>query len=135
MPASIFVNLPVANLDEAKAFFSALGFSFDAQFTNEAGAALVIDETIYFMLLTREKFAEFITLPMADARQGTQALYAISRENRAAVDEIVDKALAAGATEPRPAQDHGFMYARAFADLDGHIWEFFWMDVSLIPAS
>lgn len=135
MSTSIFVNLPVADLDSAKAFFSTLGFTFNAQFTNDMGAALVIDETIYFMLLTKAKFAEFISLPIAEAKEGTQAIYAISRDSRAAVDDIVDKALAAGGTEPRAAQDHGFMYSRAFADLDGHIWEFFWMDMSQVPAA
>jgi hypothetical protein len=135
MSTSIFVNLPVADLISAKAFFSKLGFGFNAQFTNDAGAALVIDETIYFMLVTRAKFVDFISLPIADAKEGTQALYGISRESRAEVDEIVDKALAAGGTEPRPAQDHGFMYSRAFADLDGHIWDFFWMDISQVPAT
>ncbi|WP_332690843.1 VOC family protein [Devosia sp.] len=135
MSTSIFVNLPVADLDSAKAFFSKLGFTFNAQFTNDTAAALVIDDTIYFMLVTKPKFAEFITLPIAEAKEGTQALYGISRDSRAAVDDIVDKALAAGGTEPRPAQDHGFMYSRAFADLDGHIWDFFWMDMSQFPAA
>ena len=132
MATSIFVNIPVADLDAAKAFFIKLGFSFNAQFTDETAAALVIDETIYFMLLTRAKFSEFITLPIADARHATQALYAISRNSRAEVDTIVDTAIAAGGTEPRPAQDHGFMYSRAFADLDGHIWEFLWMDPGFV---
>ena len=132
MATSIFVNIPVADLDAAKAFFGKLGFSFNAQFTDDTAASLVIDESIYFMLLTKAKFAEFISLPIADARQATQALYGISRESRADVDKVVDAALAAGGTEPRSAQDHGFMYSRAFADLDGHIWEFIWMDPGFV---
>ena len=132
MPTSIFVNIPVADLDAAKAFFGTLGFSFNAQFTDETAACMVIDETIYFMLLTRPKFAQFITLPIADARVGTQALYGISRESRVAVDQIAEAALAAGGTEPRPFQDHGFMYSRAITDLDGHIWEFIWMDPDFV---
>lgn len=135
MATSIFVNIPVADLDAAKAFFGKLGFSFNAQFTDNTAAALVIDERIYFMLLTKAKFAEFTSLPIADAKQATQALYGISRDSRADVDEVVDAALAAGGAEPRPAQDHGFMYSRAFADLDGHIWEFIWMDPSFVQGS
>lgn len=132
MATSIFVNIPVADLEAAKAFFGKLGFGFNAQFTDDTAACMVIDETILFMLLTKPKFAEFTTLPIADARLGTQALYGLSRDSRAAVDEIAESALAAGGTEPRPLQDHGFMYSRAIADLDGHIWEFIWMDPSFV---
>ena len=130
MSTSIFVNIPVADLAAAMSFFGKLGFSFNAQFTDETAACMVIDETIFFMLLTKPKFAEFTSLPIADAKRETQALYGISRDSRAAVDQVADAALAAGGTEPRPAQDHGFMYSRAIADLDGHIWEFIWMDPS-----
>ena len=132
MSTSIFVNLPVADLDAAKGFFGKLGYSFNAQFTNDEAACLVIDETIYFMLVTAAKFTEFTNLPIADAKVGTQALYGISRDSRAAVDQIVDAGLAAGGSEPRPVQDHGFMYSRALADLDGHIWDFFWMDAAVL---
>lgn len=132
MSTSIFVNIPVADLDAAKSFFGRLGFGFNAQFTDETAACMVIDETIFFMLLTKPKFAEFTALPIADAKLGTQALYGISRDSRAAVDQVAEAALAAGGTEPRPAQDHGFMYSRAIADLDGHIWEFIWMDAGFV---
>ena len=132
MSTSIFVNIPVADLDAAKTFFGRLGFGFNAQFTDETAACMVIDETIFFMLLTKPKFAEFTALPIADAKLGTQALYGISRDSRAAVDQVAEAALAAGGTEPRPAQDHGFMYSRAIADLDGHIWEFIWMDAGFV---
>ncbi|KKB76209.1 hypothetical protein VW29_20920 [Devosia limi DSM 17137] len=132
MATNIFVNLPVRDLDATKAFFGALGFRFNPQFTDETAAAMVVDEGIYFMLLTHAKFKDFISLPLSDAKKETQALYAISRESRAEVDTVVDAALGAGGTEPRPAQELGFMYSRAFADLDGHIWEFVWMDPSFI---
>ena len=132
MSTSIFVNIPVADLEAAKTFFGKLGFGFNAQFTDETAACMVIDETIFFMLLTKPKFAEFTSLPIADAKLGTQALYGISRDSRAAVDKVAEAALAAGGTEPRPFQDHGFMYSRAIADLDGHIWEFIWMDPSFV---
>ena len=132
MSTSIFVNIPVADLEAAKSFFGKLGFSFNAQFTDETAACMVIDKTIFFMLLTKPKFAEFTSLPIADAKLGTQALYGLSRDSRAAVDQVAEAALAAGGTEPRPFQDHGFMYSRAIADLDGHIWEFIWMDPSFV---
>lgn len=132
MSTSIFVNIPVNDLDAAKDFFGQLGFTFNAQFTDETAACMVVDDTIFFMLLTKPKFAEFATLPIADAKLATQALYGISRDSRAAVDAIADKALAAGGAEPRPAQDHGFMYSRAITDLDGHVWEFIWMDPSFV---
>lgn len=132
MSTSIFVNIPVNDLDAAKDFFGKLGFTFNAQFTDQTAACMVIDDTIFFMLLTKPKFAEFATLPIADAKLATQALYGISRDSRAAVDAIADKALAAGGAEPRPAQDHGFMYSRAITDLDGHVWEFIWMDPSFV---
>lgn len=132
MSTSIFVNIPVADLAASKAFFEKLGFSFNAQFTDDTAACMVIDETIFFMLLTKPKFAEFTTLPIADARLGTQALFGVSRDSRADVDRVADAALAAGGSEPRPAQDHGFMYSRAIADLDGHIWEWIWMDPGFV---
>ena len=132
MSTSIFVNIPVADLAASMAFFEKLGFSFNAQFTDDTAACMVIDETIFFMLLTKPKFAEFTTLPIADARLGTQALFGVSRDSRADVDRVADAALAAGGSEPRPAQDHGFMYSRAIADLDGHIWEWIWMDPGFV---
>lgn len=132
MATNIFVNLPVRDLEASKRFFGALGFAFNPQFTDETAAALVVDEGIYFMLLTHAKFRDFISLPLSDAKKETQALYAISRESRAEVDKVVDAALKAGGSEPRPAQELGFMYSRAFADLDGHIWEFVWMDPSFV---
>ena len=132
MSTSIFVNIPVADLAASKAFFEKLGFSFNAQFTDDTAACMVIDETIFFMLLTKPKFAEFTALPIVDARLGTQALYGVSRDSRADVDKVADAALAAGGSEPRPAQDHGFMYSRAIADLDGHIWEWIWMDPGFV---
>lgn len=132
MATNIFVNLPVRDLEASKRFFGALGFAFNPQFTDETAAALVVDKGIYFMLLTHAKFKDFISLPLSDAKKETQALYAISRESRAEVDKVVDAALKAGGSEPRPAQELGFMYSRAFADLDGHIWEFVWMDPSFV---
>jgi predicted lactoylglutathione lyase len=135
MPTNIFVNLPVADLDAAKVFFGKLGFTFNAQFTDETAAAMVISDTIYAMLLTHEKFKAFTPKAIADARTSSEVLIAISRDSREAVHTMVDAALAAGATEARPADDYGFMMSRAFNDLDGHIWEIMWMDPAAVQPS
>ena len=132
MATKIFVNLPVKDLDKTKAFFAALGYTFNPQFTNENAASMVISEDIYAMLLVEKFFKTFIKKRIVNAHKSTEVLIALSADSRAAVDDLVNKALAAGGSEPRAAQDHGFMYTRAFEDLDGHIWEIFWMDPSAI---
>lgn len=129
---NIFVNLPVKDLDASKRFFGALGFSFNAQFTDETAAAMVIEENIFAMLLTEAKFRTFITGDISDASKTKEVLIALSADSRAAVDELVDKAIAAGGSAYRPPQDHGFMYERSFQDLDGHVWETFWMDPAAV---
>ena len=128
MSTRIFVNLPVADLKAAMAFFGKLGFGFNPQFTDDNAACMVISEHNYAMLLTHPFFKGFISKPMADAHKETGVLVAISLESREKVDEMAAAALVAGGKEPREAQDHGFMYSRAFEDLDGHVWEPFWMD-------
>lgn len=128
MPQMIFVNLPVKDLAKSMTFFEALGFSFNPQFSDETGACMVISDTIFAMLLSHEKFAGFSPKPIADTDKTTEVLIALSRDNRAAVDAIVEAALAAGGSTFSEPQDHGFMYGRAFRDLDGHVWEAFWMD-------
>ncbi|RSS79807.1 VOC family protein [Streptomyces sp. WAC06614] len=124
----IFVNLPVKDLDASKAFWTALGYSFDDRFTDETAACLVISDTIYAMLLTEAKFKEFTHKAVADTATTAQTLLCLSAAGREAVDALVDTAVGAGGTEPRPAMDHGFMYMRGFEDLDGHTWEIMWMD-------
>ncbi|MFF3016447.1 VOC family protein [Streptomyces sp. NPDC057939] len=124
----IFVNLPVKDLDAAKAFWTKLGYSLNAQFSDENCASVVISDTIVAMLLTEARYKDFTHKEIADATRTSEVLLCLSAESRAAVDELVDAAVGAGATEPRPAQDHGFMYGRAFDDLDGHTWEIMWMD-------
>ena len=132
MATSIFVNLPVSDLPASRSFYEALGYSFNPQFSDDTAACLVISDTIFFMLLTHAKFSDFTPLPIADAKSATGALYAMSRDSKADVDGLLDRALAAGATEPRPVQDLGFMYSRAFADPDGHIFEILWMDPGFV---
>ena len=136
MATNIFVNLPVADLPASKAFFEKLGFSFNAQFTDETAAAMVIDENIFAMLLTHEKFAQFNPgKSIADATKTSEVLIAISRDSREGVAELFDKAIAAGGKEVRPGDDYGFMTSKAFSDLDGHIWEVMWMDPGFVQPS
>ncbi|MGY6269336.1 VOC family protein [Achromobacter denitrificans] len=123
MSKQIFVNLPIANMQKSQAFFKSLGFAFNPQFTNDQGACMVVSDDIYVMLLVTDFFKTFTGKPVADANKSTEVLIALSCDSRAEVDGLVAKALAAGATAPRPPQDHGFMYAHGFEDLDGHIWE------------
>jgi predicted lactoylglutathione lyase len=130
MAKLIFVNLPVADLPAAKAFYEAIGAVNNPTFTDDSAACMVFSETIHVMLLTHEKFAQFTPKRIADARETSEVLICISADSREAVDEIADKAIAAGGREPRERQDLGFMYGRAFEDLDGHIWEPMWMDMA-----
>lgn len=132
MSRKLFVNLPVADLDKSKAFFSALGFAFNPQFTDQNAACMVVSEQNFVMLLVRPFFAGFTPKPLADAHATTEVLVAFDCDSREAVDALLEKALAAGAKEPRAAQDHGFMYQRTFEDLDGHLWEPFWFDQSTL---
>jgi uncharacterized protein len=129
-----FINLPVADLEASKRFFADLGFSFDAKFTNEDCACMVISDQAYVMLLTRERFADFTPRPVADARAATEVLLCVSADSRGGVDSFADAALAAGAAPAGDAQDHGFMYGRSFEDLDGHIWEVMWMSPEAVEA-
>ena len=123
MTSSIFVNLPVKDLDKSIGFFSSLGFTFNPQFSDSTATCMIVAENILVMLLTQEKFRSFTPHPICDATQGTEVLVCLSRHNREAVDCMVSAALAAGGTTHGEAQDHGFMYAHGFHDLDGHIWE------------
>jgi uncharacterized protein len=123
MAQQIYVNLPVKDLERSRAFFTALGFGFNPQFTNELATCMVISDNIFVMLLTEPFFAGFTGKPIADAHASTEVLVCISRDSRAAVDDMVAKARAAGGAVPRAPQDHGFMYGHGFEDLDGHIWE------------
>ena len=124
----LFLNIPVRDLQRSIAFFETLGFTFNTQFTDATATCMLVGEDAYFMLLTREKFADFSGRPVGDPRQETSAMLAITAESRAEVDAFADKAIAAGASQVAEPQDHGFMYSRSFYDLDGHHWEVFWMD-------
>ena len=135
MSKLIFVNLPVADLAAARAFYEAIGFTNNPQFTDETAACMVLTETIHVMLLTHDKFAQFTPKRIADAKTTSEVLICISEDSREGVDAITDAALAAGGREPREKQDYGFMYGRSFEDLDGHIWEPMWMDMAGFEAA
>ncbi|MDP3322091.1 MAG: glyoxalase/bleomycin resistance/extradiol dioxygenase family protein, partial [Hydrogenophaga sp.] len=129
-----FVNLPIQDMARSQAFFKALGLTFTQRFTNEQGACLDIGENCFAMLLVEPFFQGFTKKPLSDAHKSTEVLIALSVDSRAEAEEVVRKAVAAGATTPNPPQDHGFMYQHGFADLDGHQWEVFWMDEAAAPA-
>lgn len=128
MGHKIFLNLPVKDLKRSMDFYKALGWSFNPQFTDETAASLVISEEIYAMLLTHEKFKQFTDKQIADTAKTSQMIIALSVDSKDDVHRLVDAAVKAGATEPRPLTDYGFMIYRTFEDLDGHTWEILFMD-------
>jgi predicted lactoylglutathione lyase len=119
----IFVNLPIRDMARSQAFFRSLGYDFNPQFTNEQGAALVLGENLFAMLLVEPFFQTFTKKTIVNAHESVEVLLCLSCASREEVDDLVRKAQAAGATVPNPPQDHGFMYSHSFADLDGHVWE------------
>jgi uncharacterized protein len=124
----IFVNLPVKKIEATKAFFAALGFSFNPDFSDDKTACMIIEENIYAMLLEEDRFREFINNDISDATRAQEVLVALSAGSRAEVDDILAKALAAGAKPWKPIMDLGFMYGCSFQDIDGHVWEVVHMD-------
>ncbi|MFI6489533.1 VOC family protein [Streptomyces sp. NPDC050564] len=128
----IFVNLPVADVDTSKKFFTELGYTINPQFTTDDCACVVISDTIIAMMLSRQRYADFTKKQIADATKTSEVLLCLSAESREKVDELVDGAIAAGGTATGETQDHGFMYGRAFDDPDGHTWEVMWMDPAAV---
>ncbi|MEA2287725.1 MAG: uncharacterized protein QOJ21_3768 [Solirubrobacteraceae bacterium] len=123
----IFVNIPVKDVSASMTFFGELGFTFDEKFTDESCACMVVSEQAWVMLLAQERFSDFTTKPVADARESTEAILCVSADSREGVDAFADAALAAGGSGSGDAMDYGFMYGRSFHDLDGHLWEVMWM--------
>lgn len=133
MARMIFVNLPVADLARATAFYEATGFTKNPMFCDETTAnCMALSESIFVMLLTHEKFRQFTPKAVADARTASEVLLCVNAESREGVDALVDQAVAGGGkADPCPKQEHGgFMYGRSYEDLDGHIWEVMWMDMA-----
>ncbi|MBI2275932.1 MAG: VOC family protein [Dechloromonas sp.] len=134
MAKQIFVNLPVADLKGAIAFFSALGFTFNPQWTDDTATCMIVGDNIFVMLLVRERFQSFTPKPVTDAHQNTEVLLCLALDSREAVDRMVRQAVAAGGSTYKAAEDHGFMYSHSFQDLDGHIWELVHL-VETVPAA
>ena len=128
MSRMIFINLAVADVAKSRLFYQALGFTIEEAFSNEEAACVVISAQIYVMILHRDYFQSFTAQPVGETAAAVSSLYALSCDNRDEVDKMLAAALAAGGSEPAPARDLGFMYNRSFTDLDGHMFEPFWMD-------
>ena len=132
MTRQIFVNLPVKDLSKSIEFFTKLGFTFNSQFTNENATCMIVGENIFAMLLVEKYFKTFTPKEVCDTSKFAEVPISLSFESRAEVDEIVAKAIAAGGTTYKEPQDQGFMYGHGFQDLDGHIWEIFFMEPSAV---
>ncbi|OOG65265.1 VOC family protein [Flavobacterium sp. A45] len=134
MAKQIFINLAVTDLQKSMAFYTALGFTNNPQFSDDTGKCMVWCESIYVMLLTHEKFLSFTAKPIADTKSNIAGLFSLSTESVDEVNSIMTNGLNAGGIEPSEMKDYGFMQMRTIEDFDGHTWEFFYMDMSKIPA-
>jgi len=127
MTTNIFVNIPTNDLERSKAFYEALGYTINPMFTDDNAACIVLSDTIYFMVQTRDFLATFTDKQIIDPATQTGATVALSQDSREEVDAIVARGLEAGGKEPRPAQDYGFMYSRDLEDPDGHTLSYLFM--------
>ncbi|MET3142664.1 UNVERIFIED_ORG: putative lactoylglutathione lyase [Arthrobacter sp. UYEF10] len=134
MATQIYVNLAVKDLKRSVDFFTALGFSFNPDYTDENATCMIINDNAFVMLLVEGFFKTFTSRDVADATSSTEAIMAFSVDSKEDVDATVRKALAAGGTPSQEVQDYGFMYNHSFQDLDGHLWEVLWMDPAGPPA-
>ena len=135
MTTKIFVNLPVKDLNRAVEFFTKLGFKFNPQFTDKNATCMIISEDIFVMLLVEEFFKTFTKKEICNTSKNIEAMIAVSAESRENVDEMINKAIEAGGIEPRKPRDHGWMYDRAFEDIDGHLWEITYMNESSLKSN
>ena len=135
MTTKIFVNLPVKDLNRAVEFFTKLGFKFNPQFTDKNATCMIISEDIFVMLLVEEFFKTFTKKEICNTSKNIEAIIALSAESRENVDEMINKAIEAGGVEPRKPKDHGWMYDRAFEDIDGHLWEITYMNKSSLKSN
>jgi len=130
MATQIFVNLPVKDLNKTIQFFTKLGFTFNPQFTDENATCMIVGKDIFVMLLVEKFFKTFTKKEICDTAKNTEAILALTAESREKVDQMIGKVVEAGGEESREPQDHGWMYGRAFHDIDGHLWEIIYMDES-----
>jgi len=136
VPKQIFVNLPVRDLKKATAFYLAIGATQNPQFSDDTASCMVFSDTIFVMLLTHAKWGTFTKKPIVDSRRESEVMLALSADDKQAVDKITDAAGAnGGKADVNPKQDFGFMYGRSFEDVDGHIWECMFVDMSQMPKS
>jgi hypothetical protein len=133
MNKQIFINLPISDLKKTIGFYTAIGFVNNPQFTDETGACMAISEEIFVMLLTIDKFKKFTQKQIADTKTTIAVINSLSMQSNDEVNNFMEKALAAGGTEPYDAKDYGFMFQRCLEDLDGNTWEVFYMDISKFP--
>lgn len=128
MPTNIFISLPVDNLKKSLAFYEALGYKVNPQFSDEKAGGIIISDTISVMLAEHERFKEISPKPISDAKKFCQVLLSLTCDSREEVDALVAKAVAAGGTKAHEPEDYGFMYQCGFYDLDGHGWGLTWMN-------
>jgi uncharacterized protein len=128
----IFLNLPVRDLNKTIEFFTKLGFKFNPQFTDENATCMIVGEDIFVMLLVEKFFRTFTKKGISDTSKNTEMIVALSMESKEKVDQMINKVVEAGGKESREAQDHGWMYGRSFEDINGHLWEVFYMDESAL---
>ncbi|MEN9751695.1 MAG: hypothetical protein RLZZ600_742 [Actinomycetota bacterium] len=124
---SIFVNLPVENLKRSVAFFTELGFTFNAQFTDETSTCMIVGDNLYVMLIEHAKFSGFVDKKIAP-KDSVEAILAFSCDSADHVRTLSEKAISMGARKINDPEDHGFMFSWGFEDLDGHLWDLFWMN-------
>jgi predicted lactoylglutathione lyase len=130
MITNIFVNLPVKDLNKTVEFFTKLGYTFNPQFTDENATCMIVGKDIFVMLLVEKFFKTFTKKEISDTTKNTEAIVALSAQSREEVDQMMEKVVNAGGKEARDPQDHGWMYGRSFEDINGHLWEIFYMDES-----
>ena len=130
MITNIFVNLPVKDLNKTVEFFTKLGFTFNPQFTDENATCMIVGKDIFVMLLVEKFFKTFTKKEISDTTKNTEAIVALSAQSREEVDQMMEKVVNAGGKEARDPQDYGWMYARSFEDINGHLWDIFYMDES-----
>lgn len=133
MSTKIFVNLPVKDLNKSVEFFTWLGFTFDPRFTDQNGTCMILSDEAYVMLLMEEHFKSFTHKAIPDTVQSSEAILSLGVESREKVDQLMENVFKAGGKEAREAMDYGWMYGRAFQDLDGHLWEAFYIDLETMP--
>lgn len=134
MPSQVFINLPVTDLQASIRFFTRLGFRFDQNFTDDTATCMAVTDRLKVMLLTQDKFRGFAPNPVSDARRQTEVLISLRLDTRDEVDDMVRSAVVAGGTTYKEPDDHGMMYGHGFQDLDGHVWEVFYMPEPALPA-